>query len=422
MAAPRRYGLRTRTLAGFVGAIAMACSGGSTLLGGPPGDGGPRSESGLGLDGATNDASSGDASPDGGALEGAAGPRGLFIPSFHKPLSTDPTLSAQVQLPYVDGLFVSRRWKDIEPTLGNYTFDTIGADLRALAAAGKKASLGIGAGANAPDYICTTAGVTCLSLVVHPPQTTSCMQETLPLPWDPVVLDRFGKMVAALGQYILTDATLAATVVDVKVTGFNEYDEETILGASTGGTVSCTTGNACSGGQCTASDMRAMVLDAGLTDPVATATLVTLAGFFRNAFSGVPIGSQVSFALQAYGSSLPFDMVQAFVTGAGRPITVQDNGLAAVRGVDPGTLFAEDAGVPVGYQMLASVVVESMGPACLMGAGFVAEGGACDESVLRAAIDNGIDHGGARWLEIYSQDVAAYPDAAAYAHTRLVGP
>jgi hypothetical protein len=42
--------------------------------------------------------------------------------------------------------------------------------------------------------------------------------------------------------------------------------------------------------------------------------------------------------------------------------------------------------------------------------------------VLLDAINNGIDNGGAKWLEIYEVDVAAYPDASSYAHARLVGP
>jgi hypothetical protein len=101
------------------------------------------------------------------------------------------------------------------------------------------------------------------------------------------------------------------------------------------------------------------------------------------------------------------------------PITVQDNGLAATTGVDTGTLYARAAGVPVGYQML---FVVSGDPTCAMGRGLGPGGRTvpCDEPVLRAAIDNGINNGGARFLEIYKEDVSAYPNAIADAHNRLL--
>ena len=94
-------------------------------------------------------------------------------------------------------------------------------------------TLAISAGDNAPAYVCQSAadggaGAQCLTLVVHPPQDTSCLNEVIPLPWD-----SFRRASASWsrrwGQDILGNPTLAAAVVDVKVTGFNERDEETIL-------------------------------------------------------------------------------------------------------------------------------------------------------------------------------------------------
>jgi hypothetical protein len=70
----------------------------------------------------------------------------------------------------------------------------------------------------------------------------------------------------------------------------------------------------------------------------------------------------------------------------------------------------------VGYQMLD--MVAGVTGNCPMAQGLDA-GTPCSESVLRAAVDNGITNGGAQWLEIYKEDVQAYPTTARYAHDKL---
>ena len=364
---------------------------------------------------------------------GAASPRGVYIPTFQKAISSDTLLQQENTKPYVDGFFLSRTWSQIETSPGTYNWTSLDEDIQTVAAAGKKASLAIGAGAQSPPWICngTTDGgphAECITLIIQPfsnttGTTTACNRQLLPLPWDPVFQADFAGMVTALGAHVAGNATWRSTLVLVKVTGINDTTEETILPSQKGGTTTCTSGDACTGGKCAKTDTLAALKAAGYTDASATMALLAFAGDFRAAFTGLPIGSQVSGDLPSPGTdSLPLVLAKAFVGAPSlRPITVQDNGLAATTGVDPGTLFALEAGVPVGYQMLAGVSGDTR---CEMGRGLGPDGGTvpCTEAVLIDAINNGIDKGGARWLEIYEADVNAYPDAATYAHSKLVGP
>jgi hypothetical protein len=105
------------------------------------------------------------------------------------------------------------------------------------------------------------------------------------------------------------NAQLAAAVVDVKITGFNERDEETILPDSTGGTVPCTTGAACVSDECAQSDAITALESAGFTDANATSAFLAFAHMFRSAFPGLPIGSMVSQSLPSPSTdSLPLLM------------------------------------------------------------------------------------------------------------------
>jgi Beta-galactosidase len=408
---------------------AVGCGNGSA--GSQPGNDSGRPDSGV--DGprdaasdAPQDAPNGDAK---NADAIAQSPRGVYVPTFQKAIASDSVLQQEIKEAYVDGFFLSRGWSQIETSPGTYDFTSLDQDIQTVAAAGKKATLGIGGGAQAPSWICSGTGdsgasAKCLTFV-EANQAGACNAALLPLPWDPVYEAAFGKMVAALGAHILGDTMLSSTVILMKVTGLNYTDEETILPFQKGGTVSCKGGGACTAGKCVQTDALATLEAAGYTDTSATTAFLAFASDFRAAFGMLPIGSQVSGSLPSPGSdSLPLVMVEAFVGDhAVRPITVQDQGLRATSGVDPGSLYALDAGVPVGYQMYAAVY--GGGANCPMAEGLRSDGGGpvtCDQAVLIDAINYGINHGGARWLEIYETDVENYPDAAIYAHSKLVSP
>jgi hypothetical protein len=229
-------------------------------------------------------------------------------------------------------------------------------------------------------------------------------------------------MVTALAQHLAGNGVLdAGLLVDVKITGINWDNEETILPSASGGNPACDAGNACLGGVCTESDVLGMLTDAGYSEATLEQAFLTFAGIFRAAFPGVPIGAQVSPALPrpvgiSGSASTPVDLAFLDAGASLGPLTAQDQGLTAVSPPDPGVSAVWAAGSAVAYQELDNVAGAKR---CVM-AGPSPDAGPCNESVLCEAIDNGIDNGHSQWLELYVQDVVGFPDAGAYAHTRLV--
>jgi hypothetical protein len=339
------------------------------------------------------------------------------------------TFSRQLlALPYVDGALMIRFWNEIEADAGQYDWTLLDADLGAIADAGKKAELAVGAGMNSPDWVCAPgSGVQCLPLVYEQqlgPTFGPCDNTALPLPWDAKYLTDFDAFLAVLSAHVAA-AGFGGTVETIKITGINEKTFETILPVNPGRWMSCDGGSACSAdGGCYETDVKAALLDAGYDGPHMAQAYLALSRSFRRRFPGLPIGASASSALPASPDTTDIAtlLIRTAVDDASElsPMTVQDNGLGATRvgqtpGEDPGTLYARDAGIPVGYQMLAQVFGANP---CSMGYGL---DGGCTEAVLFAAIDHGID-AGARWLEIFNQDLLHFPDAGAYAHQRLLGP
>jgi hypothetical protein len=360
------------------------------------------------------------------------------VPTFQKPLvgsDSNAGLSALLNAGYVDGFFISRGWQQVEDAgpgafmAGSAACASILADLDAVADAGKKATLGIGAGGQAPPWVCDS-GVACFTIVSEDPGGGPCQTVQYPEMWDPQYEAEFANLMLELAACVNTDHSAVAALVDVKITGLNDHDEETILPYQDNGKVlACTSGNACqydagSQGWCdTSSDFLSFV-DAGYTIDAGWAAFASFAQATRTAFPSLPIGSQISSNL-LYPAGVPdsgvgsyaFYMTEQLVADtAVDPITFQEQGLAATSGADTqGISYARDAGFPIGFQMLEGISYYDAG--CAMARGL--SGCTCpEECVLTAAIQNGLE-GGARWLEIYWQDLAAFPDAGWYAHILL---
>jgi hypothetical protein len=367
-------------------------------------------------------------------------PVGVYVPTFGTPLvgrgSPDAGPGSLLGAPFVDGFFIARSWEDIEDA-GAHTLDcsSIVADVDAVARAGKKATLAIGAGDNTPPWVCAPvsqggAGAACVTLAYVPHVTsgnTPCNYTIFPVPWDPAYEAAFGGMIQDLAACLAKDANVAATLVEVKVTGINERNEEGVLPHDPGGTVTCTSGSACVGGTCDESDDLAVFVDAGFTATSASQAYEAFAQDIRSAFPGVVVGANVSPLMltppdvpDAGFGTFSLVLTEDFVADAALPpISAMEQGLSAGNGAkDPGPEYARAHGVPVGLQMVASVVDD---PTCEMAGGLPKSSGCTcpDECVLTDAIDNGIQNGGARWLEIYWQDLLAFPDAGWYAHDLL---
>jgi hypothetical protein len=391
----------------------------------------------------------------GGSSGGGAGllpsPHGVYVPTFQQPIVgtgsvPDGGFQQLLGAPFVDGFFLSRGWSQVEAS-GPGAFKPAGTacksilgDLGAIATAGKKATLAIGAGSQAPAWMCESTsaggvGASCFTLTVVPPGKTTCDYVTYPAMWDATYQQYFASMVAELAACVASNATAQATLVDAKITGLNDHDEETILPyQDQGGIVACTGGQACqmdagTGGWCAESNDLAAFDDAGYTAASGQQAFLAFAQATRTAFDGgLPIGSEISSHLlvppgvpDAGLGSYALVLTEALVADAALyPITVQEQGLAAANGATGlGVVYAADAGVPIGFQMVAAVV-GNIPASCEMAAGLPAGSGCTcpDQCLLYDAIENGVDHG-ARWLEIYEEDLVAFPDAGSYAHDLL---
>jgi hypothetical protein len=256
---------------------------------------------------------------------------------------------------------------------------------------------------------------------------TACEPVQLPEPWDPTYQSLFGQALAALTSHLAGLAD-SATVVELKVTGVNDSTDETLMPFSKGGTIGCNSGSSCQmdagggNGWCTESDGVAVITDAGYGTTTAESSFTLFAQDLRTDAPGLTLGSQVSAALPNPGSGdLAEEIVDQFIANASLPpITVQDNGLRAVSGVDPGTLDAAAAGVAVGFQEYLGVAGDT---ACKMSQGLKVgplwDGGCGNEQVLDVEIWNGLD-AGASFLELYQLDVQTFPNACAMAHAAMV--
>src|SRR5579871_1715083 len=131
---------------GLCGAVFLAgCQLGSPLPDSGSLDAGTGTDAGPDAGGPAPDAGG---MPDGGPLPDAgsadAGPRigpvGVYVPTFHAPIASDAELTTAIGYPWVDGFFVSRPWRTVEPVEGTFDWTTLDQDLQAIVAAGKHAT------------------------------------------------------------------------------------------------------------------------------------------------------------------------------------------------------------------------------------------------------------------------------------------
>ncbi len=101
---------------------------------------------------------------------------------------------------YVNGILVRVAWKDLETTDNVYNWSLIDNQLTAARSYGKKVSLAIGGGLNAPNWL-YTLGVQSISYTIP-------FNGTIPIPWDTVFLKKWGEFINELGNRYANDTTI----------------------------------------------------------------------------------------------------------------------------------------------------------------------------------------------------------------------
>ncbi len=345
---------------------------------------------------------------------------GVFVPTFGQPLSTEATLKTILATPSllatIDGFYIQRPWSDLEPSDGKYDFTALDADLDAAKNAHVKVTLSVGAGSSMPAWLCASAGAgaECATFVQIPyARPGDCTSFSVPVPWDSVFQKRWAAFIAALGKHLVAYESLVAAV---KVTGINSDTDETQLPHDSGGSVSCSSGPACTHGTCAVTDAPSAWSTLGYTESRVLDAWSSIQSEFATAFPKAVLDVQIvgkGFPNDPTGSVTKSIVASGLSALAGR-FAVQANGLDATGGVPGDVLQAAGTGAIAGYQMLQKVEGD---PHCVMAKG-LPPGTPCDATVLEDAVNVGLANQ-ASFLEIYATDVVAFPTTVECAKDEL---
>jgi hypothetical protein len=122
---------------------------------------------------------------------------GLFV-SSGTPNQAIP--DSILTLPYVAGVSIRATWESVEPAEGQFDWSYLDSQLARAEAAGKLAILRVMAGIDAPQWV-YDAGAQSIVLTGHNRNNNLFGQSfRIPVPWDPVLLDRWKSLVSALGE------------------------------------------------------------------------------------------------------------------------------------------------------------------------------------------------------------------------------
>src|SRR5579885_3132349 len=127
--------------------------------------------------------------------------------------------------PEIDGLALRYSWSQLEPRENVFNWSGIDRDIAAARRFGKKISIGVTAGARTPRWVYLAGARGFTYTWDRPWGFPVCSARTIPVPWDPVYLSKWGEFVKTLGVRYSDNPALAY----VKITGINGNTQELIL-------------------------------------------------------------------------------------------------------------------------------------------------------------------------------------------------
>lgn len=130
-------------------------------------------------------------------------PRGIYL-AYGRALN-----ERLLQVPYLTGVLVRVHWREIEPTEAHYDWSYPRREIDLAKRYGKKITLAIVAGPATPDWV-YAAGATSFQFTFRNPHSPrGGRPERIPLPWDPVFLDKWTQTITALGREFGNDPAIA---------------------------------------------------------------------------------------------------------------------------------------------------------------------------------------------------------------------
>jgi hypothetical protein len=295
--------------------------------------------------------------------------------------------------PNVDGIALRSFWNHLEPAHGVYDWTVLDQPLAQSTAAGKSVSLSVTAGIQTPAWVYAEGAAP------FPYTDSSGASQVIPIPWDPVYLADWKEFVQAAGERYASNPA----VVQVKLTGLNRETQEVLLPKG-------------------AADLPHWQ-SVGYTSTKVYDAWVGIVDTFAHAFpnqqlaiiivpNGLPDIDNRGQVVSGAGEDLVRTLINDGIARYGAPqFVVQNSGLSDF--YVSSEVVAAASQVDTGYQMLWVVTGD---PLYRMSGGIPMD----PATVLQIADDNGIA-AGARYLEIYRQDIAN-PDlyaVVASAHDQL---
>jgi len=331
--------------------------------------------------------------------------------------STKKNLPDSVYQSAVFGVYIRLEWSVIEPTKGKYDWSTLDAETSRAISAGKQISVGVTTGENTPGWL-FNEGVQYGTFVVND-ASSNCLTLQIAVPWDATYQQEYAAMLSALAAHLQSTSAYNAVQV-VKITPMTEWTEEMRLPSDTGPKKS--------GGCRRVSNAVAIWQSLGYRPHLAYDAWTEAAQSVQTAFPdkvlGIAILNDNDFPLiDENGDALKSEKSAGWVDVKGEIISY------GVSTFPLGFLVGWNA---LGQTETSSVVIDAGAAGAIEGwqtnmhlnhqAGCDSSSGhdnaPCTDATYQDILDNGIANGG-QYLEIWPDDLLAFPDAVAEAQRKL---
>jgi glycosyl hydrolase family 42 (putative beta-galactosidase) len=336
------------------------------------------------------------------------GVEGIYVASlWYKPME-DYVLTN----PDVYGVFLRLHWDRMEPENGKFDWSFIDPELKRIADAGKKISIGIAAGSYSPDWI-YKEGVPALDFDEFRKEGKGpAFSAKIPVPWNEKYLQAWTGFIKALADHLKSMPEVYKNITLIKISGINISTIEIRLPRQKG--ISNERGRG--------TDAPAIWRNAGYKPQlVRQAWKQILQSYnenFGDKYLSMAIIPKVGFPLiddsgKEMGENKDYDFTKVLVDDAHEFLkdrfVVQWNAVG-VKGNIPKIMdWVSGKGIKIGYQLEESDLGK---PECLE------KKTPCDQEMFKAVLNTAVNNNAA-FVEIFVKDVKAFPQAIAYGRNKI---
>jgi len=140
------------------------------------------------------------------SLHAVDAPNGVYCSCPPTNAHSDSVVAAVGELDFVEGVLVRVLWSDIESSPGMYDWSLIDGQIQRAESYGKKISLAVVSGVNAPSWLSSLGAETLTTEFFGDPRT-------LPIAWDSVHTQRWTSFIEQLGARYNDEATISLVYI-----------------------------------------------------------------------------------------------------------------------------------------------------------------------------------------------------------------